>query len=163
MGTWRSGWTGPMGLCPTVGAILCLLALIVVGHRLIPHTSALTDGGVITTLDTPLTENFDTLASTGTGIAWTDNSTIPGWYSTRTTYNSGTGSSNAGALYSFGVAGTNAVTDRALGSVASGVLRWMIQCAVSETTASTTSKRPSPFMSISILRVSLTVESEVRS
>ena len=36
------------------------------------------------------------------------------------TYNSGTGSSNTGALYSFGVAGTNPVTDRALGSVASG-------------------------------------------
>ena len=72
------------------------------------------------TLGVPLTENFDTLASTGTGIAWTDNSTIPGWYSTRTTYNSGTGSSNTGALYSFGVAGTNPVTDRALGSVGSG-------------------------------------------
>src|SRR5262249_24802343 len=51
---------------------------------------------------TALVENFDTLVSTGTGVAWTDNSTIPGWYSTRTTYNSGTGSSNAGALYSFG-------------------------------------------------------------
>ena len=36
------------------------------------------------------------------------------------TYNSGTGSSNTGALYSFGVAGTNPLTDRALGSVASG-------------------------------------------
>ncbi|HEV2837162.1 MAG TPA: Calx-beta domain-containing protein, partial [Pyrinomonadaceae bacterium] len=60
------------------------------------------------------------MASTGTGLAWTDNSTIPGWYSSRTTYNSGTGSSNTGALYSFGVAGTNPVTDRALGSVGSG-------------------------------------------
>ncbi|HVF22644.1 MAG TPA: lamin tail domain-containing protein, partial [Pyrinomonadaceae bacterium] len=67
-----------------------------------------------------MTENFDTLASTGTGIAWADNATIPGWYSSRVTYNSGTGSSNTGALYSFGIAGTNPVTDRALGSVGSG-------------------------------------------
>src|SRR5215813_419011 len=60
---------------------------------------ALTNGGSITALGVPLTENFDTLASTGTNITWTDNSTIPGWYSTRTTYNTGTGSSNTGALY----------------------------------------------------------------
>jgi endonuclease G len=81
---------------------------------------ALTNSGVITTLGTPLTENFDTLAQTGTAITWTDNSTIPGLFTTRPTYNTGTGSSNAGALYSFGVAGTNPVTDRALGSVGSG-------------------------------------------
>src|SRR5262249_24524134 len=77
-------------------------------------------GGSLTALNSPLTENFDTLAQSGTGLTWTDNSTIPGWYSTRTTYNTGTGSSNTGALYSFGVAGTNPVTDRALGTVASG-------------------------------------------
>jgi uncharacterized protein len=62
-------------------------------------------------------QNFDTLASTGTGIAWSNNVTLPGWYSTRTTYNSGTGSSNAGAQYSFGVALNS---ERALGSVGSG-------------------------------------------
>ena len=83
-------------------------------------SSALTNNGSITTLESPLTESFDTLASTGTGIAWTDNTTIAGWYSSRVTYNSGTGSSNTGALYSFGIAGTNPVTDRALGSVGSG-------------------------------------------
>src|SRR5215468_6479463 len=83
-------------------------------------SSAITNGGSIPSFGTPLTENFDSLAQTGTNIAWTDNTTIPGWYSTRATYNSGTGSSNTGALYSFGVAGTNPVTDRALGSVASG-------------------------------------------
>ena len=82
---------------------------------------ALTNGGSITALGVPLTENFDALALTGTNISWVDNSTIPGWYSNRATYNSGTGSSNTGALYSFGVAGTNPDTDRALGSVASGV------------------------------------------
>jgi endonuclease G len=81
---------------------------------------ALSNGGSINALGVPLTENFDTLASTGTNITWVDNGTIPGWYSSRATYNSGTGSSNTGALYSFGVTGTNPVSDRALGSVASG-------------------------------------------
>jgi predicted extracellular nuclease len=104
--------------------MLACLALVALGVSAIalftPSSSALTNNGSITTLGSPLTENFDTLASTGTGITWTDNSTIPGWYSSRVTYNSGTGSSNAGALYSFGVAGTNPVTDRALGGVASG-------------------------------------------
>ena len=66
-----------------------------------------------------MTQNLDGLASAGTNIVWTDNSTLPGWYSTRATYNSGTGSSNTGALYSFGVAGTNPATDRAIGGVGS--------------------------------------------
>ena len=81
---------------------------------------AIINGGSVTALDVALTENFDALASTGTGIAWIDDSTSPGWWSSRVNYSSGTGSSNTGALYSFGVAGTNPVTDRALGSVASG-------------------------------------------
>jgi len=78
-------------------------------------------------LDVPLVEDFNSLAQTGTNVVWTDNSTIPGWYSSRTTYNAGTGSSNTGALYSFGVAGVNPVTDRALGSVGSsgtGTVYW---------------------------------------
>ena len=80
----------------------------------------------LTTLGSPSTQNFDSLASSGTP-AWTDNSTLPGWYSqftavttNPTTYATGTGTSTTGALYSFGVAGTNPVTDRALGSLASG-------------------------------------------
>ncbi|HEV7767757.1 MAG TPA: ExeM/NucH family extracellular endonuclease [Thermoanaerobaculia bacterium] len=60
------------------------------------------------------------MATAGTNVAWTDHSTMPGWYSTRTTYNAATGSSNAGSLYSFGVAGTNPLTDRALGGIGSG-------------------------------------------
>ncbi|MBK5258594.1 MAG: ExeM/NucH family extracellular endonuclease [Thermoanaerobaculia bacterium] len=74
----------------------------------------------LTTLGSPSTQNFTALANAGTNVAWTDNSTIAGWYATRTTYNAGTGSSNTGAMYSFGVAGTNPLTDRALGGVASG-------------------------------------------
>lgn len=75
----------------------------------------------LTSAGTASTENFDSLSSTvASGVAWTDNATVPNWYSTRTTYNVATGSSNAGALYSFGIAGTNAVTDRALGGIGSG-------------------------------------------
>src|SRR5215468_3620053 len=108
-------------LRPTTLLITAVMICLGLGIRTLTRSSsALTNAGSITALGTPLTENFDSLASTGTGITWTDNSTIPGWYSTRTTYNSGTGSSNTGALYSFGVAGTNPATDRALGSVASG-------------------------------------------
>lgn len=90
---------------------------------------ATTNGGSITALGVALTESFDTLATTGTNIAWTDNSTIPGWWSTRVAYNSGTGSSNTGALYSFGIAGTNPVTDRALGSIGSGSTGTIYQAA----------------------------------
>src|SRR5437773_2469308 len=73
-------------------------------------------GGVIASLETAYTENFDALANTGTP-AWADNSTLPGWYSSRTAYVPGTGSSTTGALYSFGSTGS---TERALGSVGSG-------------------------------------------
>ncbi len=109
------------GLRPVVSAIVVGWICVAAGASHIAQPSfATTNGGSITATGVPLTENFDTLASTGTSLAWTDDTTIPGWWSTRTTYNSGTGSSNTGALYSFGVAGTNPVTDRALGSVASG-------------------------------------------
>lgn len=77
-------------------------------------------------------QNFNTLAGTTnntTGNAWTDNSTLPGWYATKTTFvvtdatlgggassfdaTSGTGKDNNVGLFSFGTA---ASTDRALGS-----------------------------------------------
>lgn len=81
----------------------------------------------IVSLGTPITQNFDTLATSGTANAWTDDSTLPGWYAqftatpaNPTTYSAGTGSSNTGAIYSFGVAGVNPVSDRAFGSVSSG-------------------------------------------
>src|SRR5438105_425268 len=81
--------------------VAVLLVFAVVIARLIPASTALSNGGVITAFNTPLTENFDSLASSGSSIAWADNSTIPGFYSTRVVYNTGTGSSNAGSLYSF--------------------------------------------------------------
>lgn len=68
-------------------------------------------------LNSPYSQNFDSLANSGTNIPWNDDSTISGWYSNRTSYTAGTGSSNTGSLYSFGSTGS---TERALGSVASG-------------------------------------------
>ncbi|HEU4663192.1 MAG TPA: ExeM/NucH family extracellular endonuclease, partial [Dokdonella sp.] len=74
----------------------------------------------LTALDTPYSQDFNTLPVSGTGNAWTNGSTLPGWYAQRNgtlAINAGDGSSNAGALYSFG-SGTTA--ERALGSVGSG-------------------------------------------
>jgi len=72
-------------------------------------------------------QSFDSLATNGTANPWTDNLTLPGWYASKTlggttvtTYRGDTGGNNAGALYSFGIAGISNLTDRALGSVASG-------------------------------------------
>jgi endonuclease/exonuclease/phosphatase family metal-dependent hydrolase len=69
-------------------------------------------------------QNFDSLASSGTAIGWTNNVTLPAWYASRsvapndvTSYNTGTGSSITGSLYSFG---SSSSSERALGSVASG-------------------------------------------
>jgi hypothetical protein len=96
--------------------VAAVIAIASVSNLLQP-LFALTNAGSITALNVPLTENFDALAASGT---WTDNVTIPGLYSSRTAFVAGTGSSNAGALYGFGVAGAGPVTDRALGSVGSG-------------------------------------------
>jgi predicted extracellular nuclease len=74
----------------------------------------------ITILPTTITQDFNTLPSSGS-VTWTNNSTLTGWYHARTgtgtTLVASDGSSNAGNLYSFGT-GTN--TDRALGSIGSG-------------------------------------------
>ena len=82
-------------------------------------TINLTDNDVnpFISLTSSYTQRFDTLATSGTGLPWTDNATIPGWYASRTVYNAGAGASNAGALYSFG---TGTSSERALGSVGSG-------------------------------------------
>lgn len=69
-------------------------------------------------------QNFDSLANSGTANTWMDNSTLIGWYASKsispnsvTAYRADDGSGNTGALYSFGASGS---TERALGSVASG-------------------------------------------
>jgi uncharacterized repeat protein (TIGR01451 family) len=84
----------------------------------------------LTALGTPIpTQTFDSLATSGAANAWADNSTLTGWYAqfttttNPTTYRAdtgGSGTAGTGALYSYGIAGANPVTDRALGSVGSG-------------------------------------------
>jgi uncharacterized protein len=91
---------------------ITILALMLMA---LPMQGALAAPG---SLASTYTQNFDTLASSGTTNTWTDDTTISGWYSTRTVYLAGTGSSNSGGLYSFGSAAVP--TDRALGSIASG-------------------------------------------
>ena len=78
----------------------------------------------IMSLGTPVTQNFDTLATAGTANAWADDTTLPGWYSqfslqptNPTAYRAESGSGSTGAIYSYG---TGANTDRAFGSVCSG-------------------------------------------
>lgn len=61
-------------------------------------------------------KDFNTLASSGTSSTWSDNTTLAGWYSSRTTYIANAGSSTTGGLHSYGA---SAVAERALGSLAS--------------------------------------------
>ena len=76
-------------------------------------------------------ENFDTLPTTtpsptvtATTTMPTDVPALPGWQfqglAGSPSFLAGTGSANSGAVYSFGVAGAGAVTDRTLGALASG-------------------------------------------
>jgi endonuclease/exonuclease/phosphatase family metal-dependent hydrolase len=100
------------------GVVLGIIAAIISTHPV--SAQVLMSGGTYS-------QNFDSLAGSGTGNAWTDNVTLPGWYAATnvtsvksgsvTLYNAGTGSSTAGALYSFGGSSS---TERALGSLASG-------------------------------------------
>ena len=76
----------------------------------------------LTTINGQYTQNFNTLASTGTT---NDVSTLPvGWTfvesgtNANTTYAAGTGSSNTGNTYSFGLD----ASDRSLGGLQSGTL-----------------------------------------
>ncbi len=72
----------------------------------------------ISAIGAAITQNFDTLASTGTS------STVPaGWYfnevgtAANTLYTAGSGSGTSGDTYSFGV---TASTERAFGTLLSG-------------------------------------------
>jgi uncharacterized protein len=73
------------------------------------------------------TQNFDSLLTSGaanTANPWSNDTTIAGWSlfnkdgAAIGTYNTDTGSSNAGSFYSYGTSAT--ATDRALGGTASG-------------------------------------------
>ncbi|MBX3409399.1 MAG: hypothetical protein KF859_05885 [Phycisphaeraceae bacterium] len=85
-------------------------------------TSAL--GGIM--YNTPgdsYSQNFDSLATTGTANAWSNNSTIAGWHLFQkdgfaiTQYAANNGVSTTGSFYSYGSTDS---TDRALGGLGSG-------------------------------------------
>ena len=59
-------------------------------------------------------QDFNSLPDSGSDLNWINNSTLPGWYSNKTTYSCNSGSSGNGDLYSFGNS-----SDRALGSIGS--------------------------------------------
>ena len=95
-------------------------AIVAGTSQIFQPSFALTNSGSITALNVPLTENFDGLASTGTAITWADNTTLPGVYSSRPTYNSRHRQFEHWRALQFRHRGHGAVTDRALGSVGSG-------------------------------------------
>ena len=73
-------------------------------------------------------QDFNALPTSGTSLAWANDSTLTGWSLFRqpapgtaiAAINANSGSSTTGTFNSFGVAGTNPLTDRALGGVGSG-------------------------------------------
>jgi uncharacterized repeat protein (TIGR01451 family) len=118
-------WGQKPGRSMTAAVLLTGIMLLVgaLGWHLVSTSAQVS----LPTLASPYTQNFDTLATTGTANTWTDNTTIAGWYSqfslqpaNPTTYRADSGGSNTGAIYSWGVAGVNLLTERALGSVGSG-------------------------------------------
>lgn len=74
----------------------------------------------LTSLGTPYSQNFDTLANTGNSNQWYNdgaaNQTIAGWVASRKEYIAGSGTGTSGGLYSFGA---TSAAERALGSIAS--------------------------------------------
>ena len=99
----------------SVAAILSMLVTA------LPMQSAQAAGSIsLTTLGSPYTQDFDSLANSGTSSA------VPtGWEfaesgtNANTTYTAGTGSSNTGDTYSFGPGGSS---ERAFGGLLSGSL-----------------------------------------
>jgi hypothetical protein len=109
----------------------------------IQTAQALGGGSGSVSLVTPgsaYTQNFDTLANTGDA----NNLTIDGWYlneagsssANNGQYAAGTGSGNAGDVYSFGAAGSS---ERAFGTLLSGSLVPTIGAQFSNNTGSTIS------------------------
>lgn len=69
--------------------------------------------------NTSYQEDFNDLPSTGSSTVTASTATTPGLVSNRDPLATSTGTANAGSLYSFGVAGVNPASDRALGAIVS--------------------------------------------
>ena len=123
-----------------VFSMITILALMLMA---VPMQNAQALGGgsgsiSLTTLGTAYTQDFNTLANTGTA----NNLTINGWYLNETgsssanngQYNTGTGSGTGGDVYSFGAA---ASIERAFGTLFSGTLTPTIGAQFTNNTGST--------------------------
>ena len=83
---------------------------------------------ILVSSGTSYLQTFDSLATSGTANAWADGGTLPGWYASTnlggggvvSSYRADSGTSTAGALYSYGTNGVNPASDRSLGSIGSG-------------------------------------------
>jgi len=130
-------------LSPPTRRYLGLGFVVAVVLLAVPLQSALALGGgsgsiSLTTLGSAYTQDFDTLANTGTA----NNLTINGWYlnelgtsaSNNGQYNTGTGSGTGGDVYSFGATGA---TERAFGTLLSGTLAPTIGAQFTNNTGST--------------------------
>lgn len=97
----------------------------------------------ITSLGTAYTQNFDGLPTSGTANAQSGSIFSSGWSfleagtNANLTFSAGTGSSTTGDTYSFGVAGVNALSDRAFGMLQSGSLSSIIGFKFTNNTGST--------------------------
>ena len=116
--------SSPMARLVIALAISVALISPFVIFKLIPNVSADTSTPVsVATLGAAVTQNFDTLVSSGTGTLAANTPT--GWgfaesgTSTNTTYTAGTGSANTGDTYSFG---STSSAERAFGGLQSGSL-----------------------------------------
>jgi len=120
-------------------SVLVALVLGLAWLGIVTPAQAVTGGtGTIslTGLGIPYTQNFDTLASTGT----TSTLSIQGWYWNEAgtnqdySYRVGTGSNTTGDTYSFGASGS---TERALGTLLSNSLTPMIGAQFTNNTGQT--------------------------
>ena len=114
------------------------MALGMIGQIIQPVEAAGSGSVSLTSLGSASTENFNTLAITGTA-----NSTLPtGWYLTETgaggrddeNYAADTGASGTGDTYSYGAAGA---TERAFGGLQSGTLIPVIGASFTNNTGGT--------------------------
>ncbi|HSN74895.1 MAG TPA: Ig-like domain-containing protein, partial [Anaerolineae bacterium] len=94
--------------------VLSLLFVLVVVLSIVPLTAAAPQAAI--SLSSAYSQDFNTLAASGTANAWTDDSTLAGWYSTQIQYIASSGTSTTGGLYSFGLTSSS---ERALGSLGS--------------------------------------------
>ncbi len=67
--------------------------------------------------DGDYSQNFNTLASSGSSNPWANELNLDGWYSSRASYIANAGTSTTGGLHSYGTLNSS---ERALGSLASG-------------------------------------------